>query len=70
MGGAWESQYRKLVADYNTVVTEHNRLRAAVAKLLSHPSVGKSDEPEALIFLKRADLDVLEEAYQKTCGYA
>ena len=69
MDGAWGRQYRQLMADYNTVVTEHNRLRAAVAKLLSRPSIGKSNEPGALIFLKRADLDVLEKAYQKMCGY-
>jgi len=69
MVGAWEGQYRKLVADYNTVVTEHNRLRAAVAKLLSLPCVGESNEPDALIFLRRADLDTLENVYQKACGY-
>lgn len=69
MTDTWKAEYRKLVADHNALVREHEQLKAAVAKVLSLSSVGKASEPEALIFLKRSDLEALDKAYQRACGY-
>lgn len=70
MTDTWKAEYRKLVADHNALVKEYEQLRAAVAKQLSLPSVGKGNEPKTLIFLRRDDLGALEKAYRKACDYS
>lgn len=69
MTDTWKAEYRKLMADYNTLVKQNEELKEAVASLLSLPSVGKASEPEALIFLKRGDMDALDKTYREACGY-